>query len=104
ALLAAQCLIYFVGSQRLIPINVAWMGRLFVKTLEGVAVKNRPAEGRALDRISIAAPRDVAPSQDKFEFRLADRPGFAEHRDRASAESADLFAVVLDLLHHALGI
>jgi hypothetical protein len=49
-----------------------------------MAIENRPAKGCALDRIPIAAARDVAAAQDELEFAYA---RFTEEGDRARAKS-----------------
>ena len=58
-----------------------------------MAVEDRAAEGRALDRVAVAPGRAVPAREDELELAGA---GLAEHRDRISAEPAAVFLHMVD--------
>src|SRR5215510_4797008 len=88
----------FIGPFGLIPVHIAGMVWLLGPAAGVMAVKDRAAEGRALDRIAVAAHRAMAPGQHKLEPPSA---WLAEKRNRVIPQIA---AVVFDVSHHLLDI
>src|SRR5262249_47117198 len=98
ALFTVERIVYFVGAFGLIPVHIAGMVWLLGPAAGIMAVKDRAAEGRALDRIAVAAHRAMAPSQHKLE---PPRARLAEKRNRVIPQIA---AVVFDVSHDLIDI
>src|SRR5262245_45498730 len=98
ALFTIESIEDFVGAFGLIPVHIAGMVWLLGPAAGIMAVKDRAAEGRALDRIAVAAHRAMAPGQHKLELP---RAWLAEKRNRVIPQIA---AVIFDVSHHLLDI